>query len=341
MSFQVLNILKLKSNQDIQEVANHNLRQAPSRNVDGKKTPLNKYYVGSPQMDTLHEVEQRLATCPKYRKDAVRVVDLVLSASPEFFTDKKKGKDWETITQKWLEDTFGKDNIIYSVVHYDEKTPHFHVCLTPIHEGKLRASHWFDGPMKLKKIHDSYAKVTKPLGLQRGRPHVKSSQVELDSYYQKVNASTVYERKLDEKLDTLFDRLDNPTIGQRLNPWGMIDQVVKPLMQQLTKNLSHHRTKSKDYDTMKKDRDYWKGQFIEEREKVLNYAKKLKMAGIAPDSTPDELALYKPVIQAIRGKATTQTPDFVEVGTVQEPFPKGEVLIEDMVTPTTSKRPKI
>ncbi|MDW3502834.1 plasmid recombination protein, partial [Escherichia coli] len=91
------------------------------------------------------------------------VVDLVLSASPEFFTDKKKTKEWEQATQQWAEDTFGKENIIYSVVHYDEKTPHFHIALVPIFEGKLRASHWFDGPAKLKKIHDSYARVTKKL----------------------------------------------------------------------------------------------------------------------------------------------------------------------------------
>ncbi|ETN80463.1 plasmid recombination enzyme [Necator americanus] len=249
---QVINVLKLKTEGEILKIANHNLRQVPSRNVVSSRTKQNTYYIGSSTTNVLKEMEDRLATVPKFRKDAVKVVNLVLSGSHEFFTDKKKAKEWELATQKWVEDTFGKENIIYSVVHHDEKTPHFQVSFVPIYDGKLRAAHWFDGPAKMNKIHNSYAKVNKPFGLQRGDKFKKPTQEELTEYYKKVNASSDYEAKLDRKLEGLFDKLDNPTLKQRLNPWGLIDGVVKPLMNQLAKNLSHYRTRSKEAEKNKK-----------------------------------------------------------------------------------------
>jgi len=288
---QVIDIKKVKDSQEIQKIANHNLRQVDSRNVNKKKTPLNNYLIGTPNTDVIKEMEDRLEKCPKYRKDAVKTVNLVLSASPEFFSDKIKAKQWEKDTQAWAEKTFGKENIIYSVVHYDEKTPHFHICLVPIKDGKLNASYWFDGPAKLKKIHDGYNEVMKPLGLKRGQKAVKSNQTELTEYYKKVNSSTVYDRQLDKKLDDLFEKLDNPTTWQKLKPWSIVDEVAKPLMKQLKNNLSHYRTKSKNADTIEKE-------LKKAQSRVSDLELKLTNLGIDPD-TPfleiDKYTVAKPV----------------------------------------------
>lgn len=275
MKKQVINILKLKKNQEIQDIADHNLRQVPSNNVRTSLTRLNRYLVGSPTTNTLAEMTARLSTVPKFRKDAVKVVNLVLSASPEFFATATKSQitDWENATQKWVEDTFGKENIIYSVVHKDEKTPHFQICFTPIKDGKLNASYWFDGPAKMNKIHNSYAKINKQFGIARGEKFRKPSPEELDEYYKKVNASTDYEQKLDKKLDNLFEKLDNPTVLQKLNPWSLIDGVVKPLMNQLAKNLSHYRTKAKASEKDKK-------RLAELEQKVEDYELKMESLGL-------------------------------------------------------------
>lgn len=283
---QVIDIRKWKTNQEIQNVANHNLRKTPSRNVVKSRTPQNKFYIGSPDTDVLAEIEERLQDVPKYRKDAVRVVHLVLSGSPDFFKDKKKAKEWEEATQKWLEDTFGKKNLIYSVVHHDEKTPHFHVCFTPIFEGKLRASHWFDGPAKLKIIHDSYAEVNKKFGLKRGQKSVKSKQTELEDYYKKVNSSTQYDRHLDKKLDSLFDKIENPTFTQKLNPWAFINDVIKPTLMQFKENLSHYRTKS---EKAKEDLAH----LGEMEQRVADLEWKFSELGIDPNTPFLELQKYK------------------------------------------------
>lgn len=301
--FQVIDIKKLKTSQEIGQVANHNLRQAPSRNVDRNRTPDNRFFIGSPSTDTVKEMEDRLKKCPKFRKDAVKIVQLVLSASPEFF-DTKNSKDWERVTQKWVEDTFGKDNIIYSVVHYDEKTPHFHIAFTPIFEGKLNASHWLDGKKKLQELHTSYNNVTKPLGLSRGRPAIKSTQAETDEFYKKVNASTAYERKLDKKLDDILDQ-------KSINPYTQIKNLGDSL-KQMARSLSHYRTKAKNAQKTKEELDYYRDSYNQERAKVLKYTKMLKQAGISPEASPAELELYKPLILEEREKAKTSKPILVE-----------------------------
>lgn len=122
---QVIDIKKTKTNQEIQDISDHNLRQKISNNIDKKRIKNNIYFVGSPGQKTIDILEEKLSKVGKYRKDAVKVVNLVLSASPDFFKDKSKAKEWEEITQKYIEETFGKENILYSVVHKDEKTPIF------------------------------------------------------------------------------------------------------------------------------------------------------------------------------------------------------------------------
>lgn len=255
---QVINILKQKSNQEIEDVADHNLRKTHSRNVVKNKKHLNKFFIGNYKTEVLKEMSKRLETVPKFRKDAVKIVNLVFSASPEFFQNATKAEveKWEKLTQKYVEDTFGKENIIYSVVHYDETTPHFHICLTPIFEGKLRASHWFDGPAKLKKFHTDYSKVIAELGIKRGEKFVKSSNNELREYYKKVNASTKYERYIDNKVEDLFKKFDNPTFSQKLNPWAFLSKVVKPLVSQLSSNLSHYRTRSNELRELQKEKEF-------------------------------------------------------------------------------------
>lgn len=302
--FQVIDIQKLKTSQEIKDVADHNLRQTASKNVDKDRTPNNRFYIGSPSTDTLTLLDEKLANVPKFRKDAVKVVQLVLSASPEFFNT-KGAKDWERLTQKWLEDTFGKDNILYSTVHYDEKTPHFHCAIVPIYEGKLNASHWLDGKKKMQELHNSYNKVVKPLGLNRGRPAVKASQQNTEEFYKKVNASKAYEDKLDKKLDKILEQ-------KSLNPYTQIKNLGESL-RQMAKSLSHYRTKAKNTDEVKKELEYYRQSYGEERAKVLKYTKMLKQAGISPEATTAELELYKPHILEIREKATPSKPVLVEM----------------------------
>lgn len=301
---QVIDILKLKSNQDIDDVADHNLRKVPSKNVNAKKSKLNKFYIGSADMNVSQQLENILATVPKPRKDANRMVNLVLSASPEFYetATKKSIDDWEKATQKWAEDYFGKENILYSVVHNDEKTKHFHIAIVPIFEGKLRSNHWFDGPAKLNALHNSYAKINKKFGIQRGQKAVKAEHTDLQDYYKKVNATKKYEDNLDKQVEEFLQVIKNPTFTQKITPWKFVDEVITPFISRLTTNLKHYRAKSKSAEKTIKDLKL-------AHQKIDDMSLKLNHLGLSDQTTFEDCLKLQPTVLAALQKRTLPTEE--------------------------------
>lgn len=46
--------------------------------------------------------------------------------------------EWCDDNIKWLQDTFGKENVVSAVLHMDEKTPHIHATVVPIVTGERK-----------------------------------------------------------------------------------------------------------------------------------------------------------------------------------------------------------
>lgn len=164
MSYAILRIEKAKTMANVGSRAAHNMRQNPTAapHADPAKRVLNRVLIGpSDAAGVVAAVEQKLASVPKFRKDAVRAVELLMTASPEFFDsagpDKKKWTNWMRDSLAWLRQTWGAENVVSAVLHRDEATPHIQAFVVPIHDGKLRAAHWLDGPAKLSQLQDSFA----------------------------------------------------------------------------------------------------------------------------------------------------------------------------------------
>ncbi|MGZ3633794.1 MAG: MobV family relaxase [Parachlamydiaceae bacterium] len=274
--YQAIDIKKYKTSEQITNVTAHNLRTSLSNNVNPAKIHKNKFFIGSADMDFQKELDDKLATCGKFRKDAVKVVNLVFSASPDFFRDSRKTKEWEILTQNFVEETFGKENILYSVVHYDEKTPHFHISIIPRKDGKLNASHWFDGRAKLSHFHDNYNKTIKHLGLKRGEQRKKPTYTELDDYYKKVNASVEYGKKIEEKVNRILTHIHNPKFAERLNPWGFISNTLKPYIVNMGKTATHLQEKAKRFDAVAR-------KLQKAEEKLGDYELKFDLMGLNPN----------------------------------------------------------
>lgn len=49
---------------------------------------------------------------------------------------------------------FGKERIVSISMHTDESTPHVHVVFVPIHDGKLQAKHWLNGPLSCAQLRE-------------------------------------------------------------------------------------------------------------------------------------------------------------------------------------------
>lgn len=146
----------------------------------------------------------------KLRKDSVLAVELMLSASPEWFqqASREQAQEWLRRNVEWIEDTFGRDNVLQVALHLDETTPHLHAFLVPEVEmvetrGRksrastpvakapkpaLAASRWLDGRAKLGELQDRYAAAMEPLGLERGLTGSKAKHRTIRSYYAAAEA---------------------------------------------------------------------------------------------------------------------------------------------------------
>lgn len=188
--FSIIGIAKHKERSRLLRTLQHHLREVPVLNADSSLAQKN-VRAGAPgnAAAVAATVFARVEPLVR-RKDAVRAIELNLAASPEFF-QRHGGSGtsqqlWDA-AKKFLRDTFGRENVIAWGMHRDETSPHVWAIVTPIHELKLRASNWLDGPKKLAALHDKWASATAHLGLQRGAEKSGAKHIDIGTYYAAVN----------------------------------------------------------------------------------------------------------------------------------------------------------
>ena len=150
-------------------------------NVIQKYTRLNRYSNGiyspsiKPSHNIVNDINARLPV--KRRKDAVEAVELILTASPEFFLKMSEDReeqakhpefnDWCKKTVAWAKNEFGK-NIIDISLHLDELSPHFHVLIIPFTDDGRLCAKQITSKGEMKRRHTEYALAMKEFGLARG-----------------------------------------------------------------------------------------------------------------------------------------------------------------------------
>lgn len=237
MAFAIARISKQKSS-SLGAVNNHNMRlkDTPNANPDG----IFKRLVGDANASTSDLVYKRLnqAGVTKHRKDAVVAVELVLTASPEYFRpnnpaeygsyDNDRLKAWLAQTNTFLKSKYS-GLVVEATLHLDEATPHMHVIIVPLIKkerkkkqskkdkeiGKspetytsfgLCAKEMFNRE-GLINLQTDYANAMSPLGLERGQKRSKANHQTVKQYYGiaekatgTINALKSTVNKLKEKL---------------------------------------------------------------------------------------------------------------------------------------------
>ncbi|RIM06314.1 plasmid recombination enzyme, partial [Staphylococcus cohnii] len=78
----------------------------------------------------------------KIRTDAIKHIDGLITSDNDFFDNQtpEDTKQFFEYAKAFLEQEYGKDNLLYATVHMDEKTPHMHYGVVPItDDGRLSA----------------------------------------------------------------------------------------------------------------------------------------------------------------------------------------------------------
>ena len=132
---------------------------ASNPDIDTSRSKYN-FHIVKPEGRYYHFIQNRIeqAGC-RTRKDSTMFVDTLITASPEFFK-KKSPKEIQEFCQRaadFLIGRVGKENIVSAVVHMDEKTPHLHLCFTPITEdGRLSAKEILGNRAQLSQWQDEF-----------------------------------------------------------------------------------------------------------------------------------------------------------------------------------------
>lgn len=196
--FAICRIEKLKTGGNIGGLNSHLTRTMEVPNCDKELSHLNHREVGSEDLNL--DIQKRLEAAKIVpRKNAVLAVEHLLTASPEYFKLNKHqdvGKKptlrgdvqgynaFKANAIEWLNERYGKENVVNVTVHLDETTPHIHAIVVPIdNKGKLNARGFFGGRDKMREMQDSYAQKMKPLGLVRGIEGSKAQHTTIKEFY--------------------------------------------------------------------------------------------------------------------------------------------------------------
>ena len=132
---------------------------ASNPDIDTNRSRYNLHLV-QPQGRYREEADRMIAAAHcRVRKDSVRVVEALVTASPEFFKDKSRSevKAYFEYALKFLESKQSPDTFLSAVVHMDEKTPHLHLCFVPLTaDGRLSAKEIIGNRKNLVKWQDEF-----------------------------------------------------------------------------------------------------------------------------------------------------------------------------------------
>ena len=174
--YAILRFAKYKG-PEISGIEAHNERTkekyASNPDIDPARTHLN-FHLVKPERKYRAESERQIAEAGcRTRSDSVRVVEALITATPEFFKGKKRSelKEFFHEALEFIKQNQAPETIISAVVHLDEKSPHMHLCFVPLTEDKrLCAKEILGNRKKLTQWQDRYWEhmVRKYPELERG-----------------------------------------------------------------------------------------------------------------------------------------------------------------------------
>jgi hypothetical protein len=176
--YAICRIEKLHA-RDLSKAAAHNYRARSVPNAKPSQSGKPEVLYGAATADAfLDVVEQRIkawqdtrprtkrGTARKGNPDPVQVVEVLLTASPEYFRpehpenagewDEERAREWFATATRFAREQFGA-NLVSVCAHRDEATPHIHLHLMPFDEsGQLNCKKLFNR-RGLIALQDRYA----------------------------------------------------------------------------------------------------------------------------------------------------------------------------------------
>jgi hypothetical protein len=161
--------------QEIKRRCEHVNRVGYAENVNQELSHLNRCVLGVEGSDWFQLFKTRYKELqhykdPKSRKlssDAVIGIEAVATMSHNM-GDKIDIDAWVDASNNWMQEYFGKENVVHGVLHMDETTPHIHYFVTPVKAGRFMAYEIMGNRNDYRDRQTGYSKAVEHLGLRRG-----------------------------------------------------------------------------------------------------------------------------------------------------------------------------
>ena len=273
------------------------------------KTELSKYnfHLVKPSGKYREEANRliRESGC-KARKDSVRLVETLITASPEFFSGKKPGEVREFFEHalEFLKTKQAEETIVSAVVHVDEKTPHMHLCFVPITEdGRLSAKEIVGNKKKLTQWQDEYWKhmVKKYPDFERGESASVTGRTHIPP---RIFKQAIRLNKQREQLEKMLSEVTPFNAGKKLPEIKALMAKMIPTAEKLRTYMHRAGAAQKELEaqitTLEKEVDSSKVSVLEQlelRQQVQKLAALeqtlLDMQRTMDAIPPEVLAAYK------------------------------------------------
>ena len=249
--YAILRFAKYKG-PEIGHIESHNERTkekyASNPDIDTARSHLN-FHLVTPERKYRAEAEKQIAEAGcRTRSDSVRVVEALVTASPEFFKGKTKTevKAYFTEALDFIQKYQSKETIISAVVHMDEKTPHMHLCFVPLTEDKrLSAKEIVGNKKKLTWWQDEFWKhmVKKYPDLERGESASETGRTHIPP---RLFKEAVHLNRMKDQIMTILN--DSNPFNKKARA-----EELEALLDKYIPGVEIMRTKLKKYDKTYKE----------------------------------------------------------------------------------------
>jgi len=218
-------------------------KYASNPDIDTAKSKDN-FHIIKAKEPYLRETNRRITEVGcKTRVDSVKFVDTLITASPIFFKDKSLGeiREFFQTAVDFLSRKIGRDNIFAAVVHMDEKTPHMHLCFTPItSDGRLSAKEIIGNRVSLSKWQDNFHAhmVEKYPDLERGESASKTARRHIPT---RVFKQAVHLTRQAEEIQTILTSINPLNAGKKRDEVVVLLQKFFPGMEKLESRIRKYK----------------------------------------------------------------------------------------------------
>lgn len=282
-SYAIFRVEKLKTKSNVAGSFDHITRGRPTPNADPNRTTLNQVLVGDKQTPILEAWQNKIdALNINVRSNAVHAVEVVITASPEYFRpdnpkqagtwDKGRLDAWLDAQKKFIAENF--PHAIYAELQLDEATPHIQLIDLPITEktGKngekkfsldCRGKYGGDDRRTgLAAWQDKAAEAVKHLGLVRGLEGSKASHTRVKQFY-----GTIDEIRTLPALEKPPAPLPEPTLKEQI-PFTADNEARK----------AKEAKRAKEAERVRKNNEKIKSKAVEMHKELATKASRAALA---------------------------------------------------------------